>query len=159
MIVPYWLEDDEAEDQYKAILADHIEHFHAGVPGRSCVFTDHDNETVAGIVHLSGYQPLYKTGDLTGLFFNKRMCTRANILYILEWLFVDLGLTRCNMVTQPHNVQAQRFNTMLGAKLEAVMPMVWGDESAWVYGLLAPDVLKYIERLKNVKQKEDTLVT
>ena len=148
MIAPYWVEDEELEDQYNEILAAHIDHFHVGSVGRSCVFIDYDDETVAGIVHVNGYQPLYKTADLTGLFFDKRMCTRKNILAILEWIFIEMGVTRCNMVTQTNNVQAQKFNTMIGAAFEAALPMLWGDETGLLYGLTAPNALRYIERLK-----------
>lgn len=158
MIVPYWLEDgdEDGEESYKQVLADNIEHFHPGQPGRSCIFIDHDNQTVAGIVHLNGYQPLYKTAELTALFFDKRAFTFKNIAYIYEWLFEDLGLTRINMATQKHNRLAQKINEMMGAKFEAELPMYWGDEPMMLYGLLAPDALAYLERIrKHVKKTDD----
>ena len=159
MIVPHWLRDEEAENAYKQILADNITHFHPGCEGRSCVFIDQEKEDVAGIIHVNGYQAHYKTADLTGLFFDKRMCTRENLIYILEWIFVELDITRCNMATQEHNRQARRFNEMLGAKLDAVLPMYWGDEPMYLYSLLKPDVMEYLKRLKkNVRKKEDDLV-
>lgn len=157
MIVPYWLDSEEAEEEYKQILADNIQHFHTGSPGRSCIFIDTEKEEVAGIVHMNGYQPLYKTGDLTGLFFDKRLVTRKNLIHILEWLFVELGLTRCNMATTKGNRAAQKFNTMLGAVFEAELPMYWGDEPLMLYGLYSPNALKYLERLKKHVKKEDDL--
>jgi len=155
MIVPLWLESEEAEDEYKNILSDNINHFYPGHPGTSCVFIDTVKETVAGIVHINNYQPQYKTADLSGVFFDKRAFTRQNLIYIYQWIFEDLGVTRLNMATTANNRQAQRINTMMGGKLDAILPKWWGDEPMHLYGLLGPDALKYLERLRHGKKKDD----
>lgn len=157
MIVPYWLEDDEeAEDQYKAILAEHLDHFWEGHPGRTLLFIDLDNEVVAGIVHLNNYQPMYKTADFTALMFDKRAFTRRNLYFLYHWLFVELELGRVNMVTQQHNLAAQKGNLQLGAKYEATLEGFWGDEPALVYGLLRKTALEKMERWKpNVEEAHD----
>ena len=157
---PCWLDDDEAEEHYKEILADNIEHFYVGHSGRSCVWIDTVDETVAGIVHVNNYQPTYHTADLSGIFFDKRAFTRGNIAYIYHWIFVELGVTRLNMATQEHNKAARRINTMMGATLDAILPMYWGDEPMYLYGLLAPTALKQLERFRRNEdaRKEDDLV-
>jgi len=63
-------------------------------------------------------------------------------------IFVDMGVPRCMKVTQPSTVQTQKFNTMIGVAFEAELPMLGGDESGLLYGLTAPNALKYSERLK-----------
>ena len=157
MIVPYWPEDEEVQNEYKQILADNLRHFHVGQTGTSCVFVDHEKETIAGIVHINNYHPTYGLADLSGIFYDKRAFIRSNLITFYEWIFEDLGVTRLNMATTSDNLKAQKINTMLGGSLDAILPMWWGDEPMHLYSLLAPDALRILERLRRHAKKTDDL--
>ncbi len=92
-------------------------------------------EPLGGVV-FSGYQPAYRSIEISCAATTPRWLTRPLVAAIMAYPFDQLGCQRVTAVTPRRNTPSRRFLEAFGFKREGLVRKGFGDDDAVVCGML-----------------------
>ena len=118
-----------------ARLIPHVGTAEAWGPYAAIGVESEEGEPLGGVV-FSGYQPAYRSIEVSFASASPRWLTRPIICAMMRYPFDQLGCQRLTAVTPRRNKPARRFVEVFGFKREGLVRRGFGDDDAVISGLL-----------------------